>query len=61
MYVRTCFYGAKLMKIIYKTGIAKSATQGLPFHHLIRFKSIKKQKSINHTLILFAIIFIFFK
>jgi hypothetical protein len=49
------------MKIIYKTGIAKSATQGLPFHHLIRFKSIKKQKSINHTLILFAIIFIFFK
>jgi hypothetical protein len=59
MYVRTCFYGAKLMKIIYKTGIAKSATQGLPFLHFLRFKPIKKQKRINYTLILFVIIFNF--
>ena len=42
MYVRTCFYGAKLMKIIYKNGITKSVTQGLPFHHFLRFKPIKK-------------------
>jgi hypothetical protein len=59
MCVRTCFYGAKLMKIIYKNGITKSVTQGLPFHHFLRFKPIKKQKRINYTLILFVIIFNF--
>ena len=47
MCVRTCFYGAKLMKIIYKTGITKSATQRLSFLHFLRFKSIKKQKRIK--------------
>ena len=59
MYVRTCFYGAKLMKIIYKTGITKSATQGLPFHHFLRFKPIKKQKRINYMAYPFVIIFNF--
>ena len=44
MYVRTCFYGAKLMKIIYKTGIAKSATQGLLFYHFFNLNSLKSKK-----------------
>ena len=47
-YVRTYFYGTKIQKNIYKNAITKSATQGLPFHHFLRFKPIKKQKRINY-------------
>ena len=37
-------YNFILCKNIYKNTITKSATQGLPLHHFLRFKPIKKQK-----------------
>ena len=44
MCVRTRFYGAKLMKIIYKNGITRSVTQGLSFYHFFDLNSLKSKK-----------------